>query len=132
MQVRGTLDGKFVVDVSCGHDATIVLLKCGEVHGWGVGIVTGQDDAHLSETNAVPASLPALNATPPPKCTWNGPDTRTATFQPTKGKDGNGPPSGTYFSITVMAPYQRVSFEEIRAGDYILDRRQKPAISSGM
>ena len=37
MQVLGPLDGKLVVDVSCGNDATAVLLKCGGVYGWGVG-----------------------------------------------------------------------------------------------
>eukprot|EP00291_Cryptomonas_curvata_P027292 CAMPEP_0172162216 /NCGR_PEP_ID=MMETSP1050-20130122/6546_1 /TAXON_ID=233186 /ORGANISM="Cryptomonas curvata, Strain CCAP979/52" /LENGTH=280 /DNA_ID=CAMNT_0012832177 /DNA_START=51 /DNA_END=889 /DNA_ORIENTATION=- len=126
MQVRGPLDGKFVVDVSCGNDVTMALLKCGEVYGWGVGIQTGQDDAHLSDTNAVPAALQPVTATPPPTCTWNGPDTRAAVFRPTKGPDGNDP-NGTYLSITLIAQYRSVSFEELRAGDYMLARR-KPAI----
>jgi alpha-tubulin suppressor-like RCC1 family protein len=130
MQVRGPLDGKLVVDVSCGTDATMALLKCGEVYGWGVGFETAQDDTQLASKNAVPAAITPVTATPQPTCTWNGPDTRAAVFQPTKGPDGNGP-NGKFFSITLLAQYQGVSFEELRAGDYMLNRRRLEFLAAG-
>jgi hypothetical protein len=73
MEVRGPIEGKVVIDVSCGNDVTVALLKCGEVYGWGVGFEIWQGASKSSSMNSTSrenseSAMPSSGmAMPPPK-----------------------------------------------------------------
>eukprot|EP00961_Rhodomonas_salina_P037565 504852-Rhodomonas_salina.1 len=56
-------------------------------------------------------------------------NTGIAQYAPSKGPDGTGTSAtgapATYVSITHMQQYMNYSFEELRAGDYAMNRKTK-------
>ena len=63
------------------------------------------------------------------------PNTSIGAFQPSKGPDGTGPNTSqqaTYMCITHMEAYKNYSFEELRVGDYAMNRKKKEAGGGGM
>lgn len=63
------------------------------------------------------------------------PNTSIGAFQPSKGPDGTGPNTSqqaTYMAITHMEAYKNFSFEELRVGDYGMNRKTKAAGGGGM
>ncbi|EKX39465.1 Nup96-98, nuclear pore complex component [Guillardia theta CCMP2712] len=63
------------------------------------------------------------------------PNTSVQPYEATKGPDGTGTASastqGNYMSITHMNTYANYSFEELRVGDYMMNRKKKDNAAGG-